>query len=293
MFIAPNAATYATRVPYITPAEFKAHPTGVETTKLAVGGSTAANDQALLQIIRRASSLADGMCGNKILAATVDTQSGRYKPGRDGKINIALDWSPVVAVDTVTAGLQPGSQIALQQGPDWSLEGRVLSVPTSFTGSGQFGPVPDRIWATVRYVNGWANTVLTQASEAGALSLTLNNALGIVPGMTLSLSGSTTSEFVVVDPSYVPSTAIVPTVVPLAAPTAFGYAVGDVCTAFPSDVKLAIIFLTAGIIKARGSSAFVMASTRSQPDTEVKLSEVASTEMELAAEILSEYRRTI
>ena len=293
MLIAPNAATYATRVPYITPAEFRAHPTGVEVSKLAPGGSTAANDQALLQIIRRASSMADGMCGNKILAATVDTQSGRYRPDRFGKINIALDWSPVVAVDTVTAGLQPGSQIALEEGPDWSLEGRVLSVPTAFTGCGQFGPVPSHIWATVRYVNGWANTVFTDPVPEGATELTLNNALGIVPGMTLAVSGATTSEFVVVDPSYVPSTAIVPTVVPLAAPTAFPYAVGDVCTAFPPEVKLAVIFLTAGIIKARGSSAFVMASTRSQPDTEVKLSEVASTEMELAAEILSEYRRTI
>src|ERR1043166_1576897 len=109
MLIAPNAATYATRVPYITPAEFRAHPTGVETTKLT-NGSGQANDQALLQIIRRASSLADGMCGGKILAATVDTQSSSYRAQGDGIIRIPLDYSPLIAVDSVTVGLRPGSQ---------------------------------------------------------------------------------------------------------------------------------------------------------------------------------------
>lgn len=291
MLIAPNAATYATRVPYITPAEFRAHPTGVETTKLVPTGSQAVNDQALLQIIRRASSLADGICGGKILAATVDTQSSSYRVQRDGTIMIALDWSPIVAVDSVTVGIQPGSQIELQQGPDWFLEGRILSVPTSFNGSAQ--SVPDKVYATVRYVNGWANAVLTSAPMAGDTSVTVSNALGIVPGMTLAIGGSETSEFAVVDPSFVPSLSLNPTLVPLMSPLAFGYAIGDVFTAFPPDVKLAIIFLTAGIIKARGTKALAMASTRSAPETETQTQEVNGEEMALAEEILSTYRRTI
>jgi hypothetical protein len=291
MLIAPNAATYATRVPYITPGEFKAHPTGVESAKLVVNGSTAANDQALLQVIRRASSLADGMCGDKILAATVDTQSGSYRVQRDGKIKIPLDLSPVVAVDTVKAGLAPGSQIALEQGPDWFLNGRILSIPTSFGGLG--GGVPDRLFATVRYVNGWVNVVLTQPVDVGATSLLVNNALGIVPGMTLSLSGATSSEFVVVDPSYVPSTAMTVTEVPLLDPISFHYGVGDVASSFPPDVKLAVILLTAGIIKARGTKALVMGNTRSSPETETRSEEVNEQEMQMASEILSSYRRTI
>jgi hypothetical protein len=291
MLIAPNAATYATRVPYITPGEFRAHPTGVDSSKLVVNGSAAANDQALLQIIRRASSLADGMCGGKILAATVDTQSGSYNVQRNGTILVPLDWSPVLAVDTVTAGLQPGSQIPLEQGPDWSLEGRILRVPTSFCGMAQARP--DKVYATVRYVNGWANAVLTSAPMAGDSSITVNNALGIMPGMTLSLSGSTASEFVVVDPSFVPSLSMNPTTVPLMSPLSFGYAIGDVFTSFPPDVKLAVIFLTAGIIKARGTKALVMGSTRSAPETETSESEVNAQEMQMAEEILSSYRRTL
>lgn len=291
MLLAPNAATYATRVPYVTPGEFKAHPTGVESAKLVVNGSQTANDQALLQIIRRASSLADGMCGDKILAATVDTQSGSYRIQRDGAIKIPLDLSPIVAVESVKAGLTPGSQITLEQGPDWFLNGRILSIPTSFPGLG--GGVPDRMFATVRYVNGWANVVLTQPAIEGATSLVVNNALGIVPGMTLSLAGGSASEFVVVDPSYVPSVSMTPTEIPLMDPISFHYALGDVLSSFPPDVKLAVILLASGIIKARGTKALVMANTRNAPETESRPEEVNEQEMQMASEILSSYRRTI
>lgn len=290
MLIASNAATFATRVPYITPGEFKAHPTGVETSKLVPNGSPAANDQALLQIIRRASSLADGMCGDKILAATVDTQSGSYRVQRDGTIKIALDLSPVVAVESVKAGLSPGSQVTLEQGPDWFLDGRILSIPTSFVG---LGAVPSKTYATVRYVNGWANVVFTQPPMAGDTSVTVNNALGLVPGQTLAVSGSETSEYVVVADSYVPSLSMAPTAIPLANPLSFGYAIGDVCSAFPADVKLAVILLTTGIIKARGTKALTMANTRNAPETETRPEEVSEQEMQMANEILSSYRRTI
>lgn len=293
MLIAPNAATYATRVPYITPNEYKAHPTGVDLSKLVPNGTQAQNDQALLQVIRRASSLADGICGGKILAATVDTQFGDYNVQRDGMVLIPLDWSPVLAVNTVTMGLTPGTQIALTQDDNWALKDRILRVPTSFIGGPQVGCNPSKVWATVQYVNGWANTVLTSAPLAGATSITVNNALGIVPGMTLSLSGSAVSEFAVVDPSYVPSLSMNPTTVPLMSPLSFGYAIGDVFTSFPPEVKLAVILLTTGIVKARGTKALAMASTRSAPETETSSKEVNETEMQMAEEILSQYRRTI
>lgn len=299
MLIAPNAATYATRVPYITPNEFKAHPTGVDAMKLVTGSTAtpAANDQALLQIIRRASSMADGIAGNKILAATVDTQAGKYLVQRDGTIRIILDWSPVVAVDTVTVGTQPGAQTPLVQDANWDLNGRTLTVPAygavSSSDPGSYITAGSRVYATARYINGWANAVFTAAVPVGANSLPVSNALGIMPGMTIALVGAEVSEFVVVSPSFVPSTSVSPTNVPLLAPTSFAYAVGEVATAFPADVKLAVIFLTAGIIKARGAKALVMGSTRSTPETETKPDEVNAQEMALAEEILSIYRRTI
>jgi len=287
MFVAPTAATYATRVPYITPGEFRAHPTGVDTKQLVPSGDPAQNDQALLQIIRRASSYADSIA-EKILAATLDTQYGRYTLQRDGSVRVPLDFSPIVAVDTVTAGLRAGSQIALVQDEDWSLEGRILSVPTSLSAASG-----TKVFVTVRYINGWSNAVLTGSAFVGGTSVTVSNGLGLVPGLTLSLSGDRTSEFVVIAPSYVPSTAPGPVTVPLATPLAFGYVTGDVATAIPASVKLAVIFLTAGIIKARGSGGLVMASTHANPEQEASFHDVAGTDLAMAIDALAQYRRTI
>jgi hypothetical protein len=249
------------------------------------GGDPASNDQALLQIIRRASSYADSLT-EKILAATLDTQTDRPIVQRDGTVRVALDYSPVVAVDTVTAGLRPGSQIPLVEGPDWDLSGRILTVPTCL-------PRGERVHVTVRYVNGWANSVLTAPAAVGDSSLSLSNGLGLVPGATLSLSGARVSEFAVIADSYVPSAGLGPVTVPLASPLAFGYVAGDVFSAFPQAVKLAVIFLTAGIIRARGSSALVMASVHGQPDASVSVHDVAGTDLAMAMDALSPYRRTV
>jgi hypothetical protein len=172
------------------------------------------------------------------------------------------------------------------EGPDWDLSGRILTVPTSL-------PRGERVHVTVQYVNGWANSVLTAAAAVGDTTVTVSNGLGLVPGLALSLSGARVSEYVTVAAEYVPSTTLGPVTVPLAAPLAFGYVAGDVFTAIPQAVKMAVIFLTAGIIKARGSSAFVMASTHGQPDTETSLHDVAGTDLAMAMDALSPYRRVV
>ncbi len=285
MFVAPDAATYATRVPYITPAEFRAHPTGVETNELVPGGTKAANEQALLQIIRRASSYADGLC-NKILAATLDTQTAKPIVQRDRTVRVALDNSPVVGVTSVSAGLRPGSLVDLVEGPDWDLSGRILTVPTCL-------PRGERVHVKAQYINGWANAVLTTPAAAGASSVTVSNGLGIVPGLTLNLSGAEASEFVVVGPDYIPATTLTPVEVPLAAPLLSAYAAGDVCTAIPAEVKLAVILLTCAIIKTRGAEAMVMASVNDSPEHVVPFQDGATGEYGMAVDLLHPYRRVL
>lgn len=288
MFVAPVAQTYATRVPYITPDEFRAHPTGVDLSDLVPEGSEAVNDQALLNVIAAASSYADNLCG-KVLAATVDTQAGAYQVARDGSIRVALDNSPVVAVLSVTAGLQPGSQIPLVEGPDWSLQGRVLKVPTSF---GYFQR-PDRVHATVRYVNGWANAELTADAAAGDGSLVLDNALGIVPGMALGVRGAAASETVTVDASFTPVSDASPAVVPLASPLRNAYTTGDTLSAFPRSIKLAVIMLAAAIVKTRGGDAIVMPGVNEQPTEIESLNKGATSELGLAIDLLSPFKRNL
>jgi hypothetical protein len=285
MFVAPDAATYATRVPYITPAEFRAHPTGVDTKELVPGGTKAANEQALLQVIRRASSYADGLCG-KILAATLDTQSDKPLVQRDGTVRVTLDNSPVVGVVSASAGLRPGSLVDLVEGPDWDLSGRILTVPTAL-------PRGERVHVRVQYINGWANAVLTAPAAAGASSVTVSNGLGIVPGLTLTLAGAEASEFVVVGPDFIPAATLGPVSVPLASPLLSDYAVGDVFTAIPAEVKLAVILLTCAVIKTRGAEAMVMASVNDSPEHVAAFQDGATGEYGMAVDLLHPYRRVL
>jgi hypothetical protein len=291
VLIAPIASTYATRVSYVTPGEFKRHPTGVDTNALVPGQPKNVQDQALADVLRRASSYADSIT-EKILAATLDTQYGSYSPGPGGLIKVPLDNSPIVAVSSVELGLAPGSLVeSTTDGCD--LSGRILTIPVGFG----YGASPSRVYARVQYINGWANAQLNAAANPGATSLTLNNALGIVPGMTLSLSGAASSESVTVADSFVPVSTLTPTMVPLAAPVAgsygAGYVVGDVATTMPQNVKLAVILLACAIIKTRGSEALVMASVNSDPDKVADFQDGAEGEYGMAVDLLSPYRRVI
>ncbi|QAY16122.1 head-to-tail adaptor [Arthrobacter phage Sonali] len=290
MLISPVASTYATRVPYVTPGEFRRHPTGVDTKNLVPGQSAAVNEQALRDVLLRASSYADDIV-EKLLGATVDSQAGDYTPGPGGVIKVPLDNSPIVAVADVELGLAPGSLVSI--GTDGcSLDGRILTIPVGY---GQWGPT--RVYARVTYINGWANAQLTQAAPPGSTSITLNNALGVVPGMTLALTGDSRNESVTVAPGFVPSTSLDPVTVPLASPVAGGsgggYVVGDVASAMPQNIKLAVILLACAIIKTRGSSAVVMGSIASGPAQAVPFQDGAEGEYGMAVDLLNPYRRTI
>lgn len=287
MLIASNAATYATRVPYITPAEFRAHPTGVETKNLVPGGSIGANAQALLNIIDRASSYADRLSA-KILAATVDTEAKPYHVGPGGWVQVPLKISPVIGIISTSIGLTPQSMVTLPDDGRCWLDGRILHIPTSF--GGPWG-CPDRVFTSVTYLNGWANAVLTAPVVPGATSLALDNGLGIMPGMSLGLTCPTISEGVTVVPTFTPVTATGPVTIPLTQPIINTYAAGDVLTAFPQDIKLAVILIATAIIKTRGSSGVSMAHVRDQPGAEEKLADLSGEEMGMAMELLADYRR--
>jgi hypothetical protein len=288
VLIAPIASTYATRVPYVTVAEFKRHPSGTDTKNLVPGQSQAVNDQSLKDILLRASSYADNIV-EKVLAATIDTQYGDYSPGRGGLIKVPLDNSPIVGVIDVQLGLAPGSLVPRDDLSGCDLQGRILSIPVGYGVRGG----PSRVYAKVRYVNGWANAQLDSSVNAGATSLTLNNALGVVPGMTLALSGPTAGESVVVADSFVPVSTLASTEVPLAAGTGSAYAMGDVATTMPQSIKLAVILLACSIIKTRGSNAIVMASVHGKPDQETPFEDGAEGEYGMAVDLLSPYRRVI
>jgi hypothetical protein len=293
MLTAPNATTFATRVPYVTPAEFRNHPTGVDTKNLVPGASADVNAQSLVQILRRASSYADNLT-EKVLAATLDTWAEPCRVMRDGSVLAKLDFSPVIGVATVQAGLTSRSLVDIDPST-CELDGRVLTIPTSFYPGGQWG-VPE-LRVKVTYINGWANAQLTVNPAAGATTLQLNNGLGITPGMTLQVCGSTTSESVIVDPSFIPVTDLSAVTLPLTAPlvgngAGGGYSMGDVVTNMPQSVKLATIMIAVSLIKTRGDNALVMSSVHEEPGAEQK-SPNGDAEMGVAMDLLAPFRRTI
>ena len=127
---APYAPSYATYTPYITPAEYLAEPTGVDVSSLIPGASPAAQNAVLTRVIGRASSWADQYC-RKVLAATLDVQSGEYRVFSDGTIRVPVDNTPLIQVTNVNAGYVAGQLTTLTDLSTCRLGKKVVRIPTT------------------------------------------------------------------------------------------------------------------------------------------------------------------
>jgi len=111
---------------------------------------------------------------------------------------------------------------------------------------------------TVTYVNGYVNTLLSGPAAVAATSFTVASALGVYPGLTMTIYDVTAAgtERVVVAPTYVPGATTVPVVTPLRFRHATGISVSNV----PPRVKQAAVLLTSALIQTRGNDAIVLDS---------------------------------
>lgn len=284
---APDVGTYSTRTQYLTTAEFMAAPTGVSTTQLVPGGSVAANTQALEMQIQRASAWADNFC-NQTIAATVDTQSGIYRVQRtpDGCgtcIKVELDYSPILGVVDVQTGTRPSTMAELTDYTDVWIGKKTVTIPV--------GCWDRNMYANIRYVNGYANTALTTAANIGDTTLTVASPLGVMPGQQINVQGTTTGETVTVSPTWTPQVAGIAVVVPITTPLVNAYTVGSTVTAFPQDIKQAIILITKSYILVPGDQAIVIPTYGSQPTHSQPMTPSVADDIDLAAELLAPYRR--
>lgn len=289
--VAPNVPTYATFTPYITAAEFKASATGVDVTQLVPGGTSAENAAALVTKIARASSYADNLC-HKVLAATLDTQSGCYRLRPDGTIRVPLDNTPIIAVVSVSLGYRAGQLTPLGDLSGIGFRKKSIAIPvTGLSLGGTAGPgVPARagqVFATVQYVNGWANTTLTAPAAAGDLSVTVAQPLGMFPGLPVQLYDGASTEPAVVSAAYVQGSATVP----LAAPLGFAHTAGVAVSALPPFVKEAVVLLTTALIKTRGAESVVMGAMEAEPEKAEKIEAGGLEEFDLAVDLLSPLMR--
>jgi hypothetical protein len=292
---APTASTYAYRAPYLTPAEYQNAATGVDSSNLVPSGSASQQAAALLRVIARASAWADTIC-QKILAATRDTQAGHYRVHRDGTLRIPVDYTPLVAVAAASVGDYPNQLAAL---PDLSVLGLGAKVVTLPAYAATTQPVNcygraasgDR-YASLTYVNGFANTGVTAAGASGATSLTVANPLAIFPGMQMTLIDGGSTEIVTVAAGFTPTVTIAPTAVPLAAPLGPGHTTSAVLSALPEEIKEAVILLTTALIKTRGAEAIEMPHFGGQP-SKVEAAAHGLEELDIALDLLAPHRRPV
>jgi len=113
MVVAPFFQTEGLIEPYVSLNEVKFSPTAsaIDFSNLIENANQLAQDRALLELIKRASSMADIFCYGKMgsLNATSNTENGWYRPNRDGNITFSPSFTPILAVTDVQVGWGPGS----------------------------------------------------------------------------------------------------------------------------------------------------------------------------------------
>jgi hypothetical protein len=287
---APYAVTYSQHEAYVTRDEYTSDPNAVGTSMLVPGGSLAANLQALDQVLVTASSKADNIC-QQVLAATTETVGGWAQIAPDGYLRIGGLNTPLVQITGFTYGTTPDAQTAAATLTGIDIRQNSVGIPPGMfspllTAGAQvptFGPG----YYTLSYVAGYANSILRSPALVGATSLTVDNTLGIVPGMPLTIYDpvNLATETVTV----LSTTA---TTITVALPTAFAHPAGVSVSALPPTIKQAVILLATSQIKRKGGSPQTIPNATARPVTEPQFP-AGGAEYDQATKILSSFTKVI
>ena len=239
--------------PYVSVAAFRAHPTYLDLDDLRYADPSSLDQAAQLNdLLLMSSAWADGYC-EQPLAAHQNVQNLRTRFGRDGTLKVHPDHTPVIAVTSVGYGYTPTSLTTFANPSVWSEDGRNLVVTIGgggpWTGSLQFGAAGAgaQVYAQLVYTAGFVSTVLSVGAPAGAMSLSVTDPTGIVPGGVYRIWEPGAEESVTLSSAFTPpavSVPPVPTVVPLAAPTLFAHTAAQDFTNMEHDTRLAIVNYT-------------------------------------------------
>lgn len=296
--VAAYVPTYATETPYLTVQEFLQAQTGVDTSQLVPGGTPAQNAAALVELILQASSVVNDFC-RQVLSATKDVQVGEYRVFPDGTIRVWVDNTPLIMVTDVKVGAVAGQLQALTDLSGLWPDRKVVRIPTlgitqaQQGGSGAARAGPGRLFAEVGYVNGYANARLAAAATASATEITVDNPLGMVPGLQMAVYDAERTEVIVPAAGYVIGSATVP----LASPLAYAHDPstvdgGDIAvSALPGAVRRAAISLTAYLIKTRGAEAVALVSIMDQVQRLQKVEPGGDEDLMLATRLLVPFQR--
>lgn len=294
-----NLYGYTTKLfstPYLTVAEYKQAPTAIDYDNLVVASSDpAVQDAELANNIARASSWIDTYC-NQVLAATVEVEQQRVRLRPDGMISVHPSYWPVVAVTSFAYGLTPNDLVAYPDPSQGWIEKQEFILPYtsanilySSQGPLQFGmPAVPRAetYCKYTYISGYANTLLSASALAGATSITVQDATGIVAGSRMTIYDGASTETIIVGANYTFGS----TTVPLASGLVYAHNSGVSVSALPPAVKEAAILATTAMLKVRGDYSLVMQQTSSVGSIGHQAAGVAP-DLELAKELLAPFRR--
>ena len=281
--------------PYLTLAEFKNAPTGIDISDLVFNSTDPdIQDAELSNVIARASSWIDTYC-NQVLAATTENEQQRTRVRPDGTIRIHPRYNPIVALTAFSYGSTTGDFITVQDCSKAWLEDQQIIFPyaqlsTTYSSQGplQFGfPTTPRVETYVKYtyITGYANSLIASATAA-ATSLTVTDATGIIAGQQLKIYDGYQSENVTVSSSYTFGS----TTIPLSSALVYTHTAGISISALPPAVKEAAILMTSAFLKARGDHSLTMGVINRASEA-IPNAQGLGNELTLATDLLKPYRR--
>lgn len=288
--------------PYCTVAEFQEAPTGIDLSNLEVGGVQVQEDTRLAEVIARASSWADQICG-QILAATTDTEQRKLRSDRNGMFKVHPDYWPVMQVTDFRYGALPSNMAALSDLTNVFVERHGFTVVApgfglvTSQGPLQFGSLSGPLaefYAQYTYVNGYANTTLALPCVANDTTITVTDSTGIIPNLTRltifdgsPISAGPPSQ---TERGLLPLT-VTGNVVGLQAPLVYGHAASVSVSALPDSVKQAVILLTKALIMTRGTEAIVSDDIMGGPHKVQSVDGVSESDVAIAVELLEPFAR--
>jgi hypothetical protein len=311
--VSPETASFSRRIPYLSPAEYKATPTAIAANGLIPGGSAAENLAALVNVIARASDLVDTICFHRpdgTLAACPTTESGWIRPKDDGSLLLQCNFKPVIEVTGLALGISYASMSNIGQtaAEALTIQGRVIQLPGSIStprpALGFPGPatVRGKVLAVWTYVNGFPHTALAKAVEAEEKEPLPSfievepsepggtDVYGIYPGTQLTIHDGADTEVVVVS-------SVEGLKLNLLTPPKYEHKLPEApnstrVSAIPWDAEQACILLVSYLIKTRGSRALVIPSSPSkakQPPKQADGQAGASDDYDRAVQMLQHY----
>jgi hypothetical protein len=224
--------------PYVTAAEFTAHPTYLDLETLRSGiMDPAAQTAELTNVLLMASGWANNICNQPLGAHRVDL-STQGRIDQDGNLIVFPSDRPVLSVAAVSYG-STFSRMSYIPTPAARVDkNQTVYIPVGGVGT------RGRVWVDITYTAGWVSTVLAGDASAGAQTLTVADPTGILPGASYRLWEPGSEETVTVSPTWTPPATTTQAAVPLTAPTVYAHTKGSGWSGMPAEMRLAIVNYT-------------------------------------------------